>query len=170
MRKAIVTLSVLVFLVVAGFFALNYFNLQKETKLPEKPLMLGVITVEVYFNNNQKDPQSFNPEKVYPVEREIPYTQAVAKSALEELLKGPALSEQTQGYCTNINPGVKIQSLVVQNGVAKVDFDATLEAQVGGSARVQAIRAQITETLKQFPTIEQVIISVNGRTDDVLQP
>jgi len=35
---------------------------------------------------------------------------------------------------------------------------------------VTAIRAQITETLKQFPTVENVVISIDGRTEDILQP
>ena len=65
---------------------------------------------------------------------------------------------------------MRIQSLTIENSVAKVDFDEQLEFQVGGSCRVTAIRAQIRETLKQFPIIDSVIISINGRTEDVLQP
>ena len=41
---------------------------------------------------------------------------------------------------------------------------------VAGSCRVLAIRAQIESTLKQFPSIKKVVISVNGRTGEVLQP
>jgi spore germination protein GerM len=65
---------------------------------------------------------------------------------------------------------VRIQSLTIENGVAKVDFDEQLEFQVGGSCRVVAIRVQIIETLKQFPTVNSVIISINGRTEYILQP
>jgi spore germination protein GerM len=54
--------------------------------------------------------------------------------------------------------------------VAKVDFDERLGFQVGGSCRVSAIRAQITETLMQFSTVKSVVVSINGRTEDVLQP
>jgi len=45
-----------------------------------------------------------------------------------------------------------------------------LEFQVGGSCRVSAIRAEIIQTLKQFSTIKEVIISINNRTEDILQP
>jgi len=41
---------------------------------------------------------------------------------------------------------------------------------VAGSCRVGAIRAQIEETLKQFPTVQNVIISVNGNTENILEP
>lgn len=78
--------------------------------------------------------------------------------------------KKNQGFFTSINPGVKIQNIVIENGIAKVDFDEQLEFQVGGSCRVSAIRAQIIQTLKQFPTIKEVLISINGRIEDILQP
>lgn len=125
--------------------------------------------VKIYFNNNKLDPE-ISCNKVFPVEREVSKTVAVAKAALEQLLEGPTETERNQQYLTSINSGVKIQKLIIENNIAKVDFDETLEKAVGGSCRVSAIRAQITETLKQFPTIKSVIISINGRTEDVLQP
>jgi len=136
------------------------------------PVIFGkgeTMTVKIYFNNDKLDPE-FSCHKVFPVEREIPKTLAVARAALLELLKGPTEEEKARGFLTNINPGVKIQNLVIESGVAKVDFDEQLEFQVGGSCRVAAIRAEITETLKQFPTIKEVVISINGRREDILQP
>ena len=133
--------------------------------LPQTETMI----VKVFFNNDQLDPE-FSCNKVFSVERVAPKTEAVARVALEELLKGASESEQADGYLTSINPGVEIQSLVIENGVAYVDFSEQLEYQVGGSCRVSAIHAQITETLKQFPTVDEVLISVDGRTEDILQP
>lgn len=132
-----------------------------------------VMSVKVYFNNDQLDPE-YSCNKVFPVERVIPKTQAVARAALEELLKGPTEQEKQEGYFTNINQGVVIQSLTIDpptgGGTAKVDFNDQLEYQVGGSCRVAAIHAQIVETLKQFSTVQEVIVSINGRTEDILQP
>jgi len=130
---------------------------------------LEKITVKAFFNNSQLDPE-FSCNKVFSAEREIPKTQSVARAALEELLKGPTEQEKEQGFLTNINEGVEIQSLVIEEGTAMVDFNEQLEYQVGGSCRVAAIRAEITETLKQFETVSDVIISINGRTEDILQP
>jgi hypothetical protein len=142
----------------AEFIVPVNFNLNPNTSI-----------IKVYFNNSKLDPE-FSCNKVFPVEREIPKTEAIAKAALEELLKGPTQKEKNEGFFSNINSGVKIQRLVIENKKAKVDFDEQLEFQVGGSCRVAAIRAEITETLKQFPTIESVIISINNRTEDILQP
>ncbi|RJQ36354.1 hypothetical protein C4552_03645 [Candidatus Parcubacteria bacterium] len=127
------------------------------------------ITVKAFFNNSALDPE-FSCNRVFPVDRRIERTTAVARAALEELLGGPTGTEVQAGYFTSINPGVMIQSLTIANGVARVDFSNELERAVGGSCRVSAIRAQITETLKQFPTVSSVVLSIDGRTEDILQP
>ena len=78
--------------------------------------------------------------------------------------------EKAQGFYTNINPGTKIQSLITDaNGTARVDFSNEMET-TGGSCRVTEIRSEIDFTLKQFPTIKNVIISINGETETILQP
>jgi len=130
-----------------------------------------LMTVKVYFNT-PKSAQAldFDCKYVEPVERKIPKTAGVAKSALEELLKGPTEKEIAAGLYTSINSGVKIQKIEIYQGTAYVDFDSQLEFQVGGSCRVAAINSQIVETLKQFSTVKDVVISVDGRTEDVLQP
>jgi len=129
----------------------------------------ATMTVKVFFNNDRMDPE-FSCNKVFPVERVIPKTQAVARVALEELLKGPTEAEKSAGFLTSIPEGAKIQRLAIEEGVAKADFNEALEFQIGGSCRVSAIRAQITETLKQFPTVNEVVISIDSRTEDILQP
>lgn len=141
-----------------------------ELRVPVKyEVGVEAITVKAFFNNSALDPE-FSCNKVFPVERTVPKTQAVGRAALEELLKGVSDLEKDAGFFTSINSGVTIQSLTIENGVARVDFDEQLQFQVGGSCRVSAIRAEITETLKQFPTVQTVIISINGRTEDILQP
>lgn len=125
------------------------------------------MTVKAYFGNSSAGTEC---EKVVSVSREIPKTVATGRAALEELLEGPTASEKNSGYTTAINPGVKINSLTIENGVAKADFSEQLNMNVAGSCRVNAIRAQITETLKQFSSVNEVIISVNGNSEDILQP
>jgi len=164
-NKFLIIAIITPFLVAAG---LLYYISRATKEIPEPPKE-EFMTVKVFFNNDRMDPE-FSCNKVFPVEREILKTQAVARAALTELLKGPTEAEKAQGFFTSINPGVKIQELTIENGVARVDFDSQLEFQVGGSCRVSAIRAEITQTLKQFPTVSSVIISIDGRTEDILQP
>ncbi len=141
-----------------------------ELRVPIKyEVGVEAMTVKAYFNNSNMDPE-VSCNKVFSVERVVSKTEGVARAALIELLKGVTDAEKNAGFFTSINTGVKIQSLTIENGVAKVDFDEQLEAQIGGSCRVSAIRAEITETLKQFSTVSSVVISINGRTEDILQP
>jgi len=125
--------------------------------------------VKVFFNNSILDPE-ISCVNVFSINREIEKTPTVAKAAIEELLKGPTEAEKADGYNTSITRGVKLNSITIQNGTAFVDFDEKLEAQTGGSCRVGAITSQITETLKQFSSVQSVVISINGRTEDILQP
>ncbi|MEK9132159.1 MAG: GerMN domain-containing protein, partial [Patescibacteria group bacterium] len=147
----------------------NPSGLPKNDK-QERYIVHFLPTVKIFFNNDKFDPNLMDCSKVYPVNRSIKPTLEVARAALEALFKGLAVGERNLGYLTNLNSGVKIQTLKIENGVAKVDFSSELEKAVGGSCRTAAIRAQITETLKQFPTVREVIISINGRTEDILQP
>lgn len=128
-----------------------------------------MIKIKVYFNNSNLDPE-ISCNRVFPTEREVVKTSTLARATLNELLKGVSEEEKIQGFFTSINSDVIIQKLTIEDGVAKVDFNEQMEYQVGGSCRVSAIRAQITETLKQFPSVKEVIISVNGRIEDILQP
>ena len=123
-------------------------------------------TVKVFYNNLSLNAEC---EKTVATTRKVSTTPAIARAALDELIKGPTPSEKQNGYTTLINPDVKINSLTIDKGVATVDFSAELESNSGGSCRALGIRAQITETLKQFPTVQNVTITVNGNRD-ILQP
>lgn len=127
------------------------------------------LSVEVYFGNSEKGSDS-DCSQVFAVDRVIAKTEAVARAAIEELLKGPSQSEVDGGFFTTINSGVKIQKLVIENKVAKIDFSSELDENIGGSCRVTAIKSQIIQTLKQFSTISDVVISIDGRIEDILQP
>lgn len=144
-----------------------------ELKIPvqfEKPSDEEKMTLQVYFGNSQMNPQTADCSAVFPVKRQVPKTEAVAKAALEELLNGPTPDEKAEGYLTNINNGVTVNQITIENGIAKADFDEQLQYQVGGSCKVAAIHSQIDSTLKQFSTVKEVIISINGKTEDILQP
>lgn len=137
-------------------------------EIPVKFSQEKELTIKVFFGNEAHE--NISCSELDSRERKIPRTQATAKASIKQLLAGPTDEEQSLGYFTSINPNVKLQKISIENGIAYVDFDEQLDTNVGGSCRVTAIRAQITETLKQFPTINDVVISINGRTEDILQP
>lgn len=129
----------------------------------------GTQTVSVFFSGSDFGATT-ECNEVTAVTRTIPSTQAVARAAINELLKGPTPQEaQGNRVTTSIPEGVELNSIRVEDGTAFVDFSEELN-QVGGSCMVTAIRAQIEETLMQFSTVEDVVISVEGNVDEALQP
>ncbi len=137
------------------------------------PVRVGpdTMSLQVYFTTKRTGTEpNFDCTEVTSIARYVPKTQTPGRAALDELLKGPTPGERDLGYGTNIPEGVVIQRLTIGSGTAAVDFNAKLEEGVGGSCRVAAIRAQIMNTLKQFPTVQRVTISIDGRTEDILQP
>ncbi|MEW6610578.1 MAG: GerMN domain-containing protein [Patescibacteria group bacterium] len=128
-------------------------------------------TMQVYFGNTNKNPGTLDCSLVFGVDRVVPKVPQIAREALAALLKGPTQEEKEEGYFTSINDGVVVEKMAVDaQGVARAEFSPRLEEAVGGSCRVAAIHAQIEKTLKQFPTIKEVVISIDGRTEDILQP
>lgn len=133
--------------------------------------------VDLYFVDDVQDLQRLG--------RNIPKTQAVASAALQELFWGLDPSDLT-GFTTAIpkpeevlgymarestwGPRVTLRGLVISNGVASVNLSREIDAYGGGSARVGAIYKQIEATLKQFSSVKEIKLAVEGKTDGILQP
>ena len=128
------------------------------------------MNLKLFFSNREKNPNMADCTLVFPVTRSVPFTLAVGHASLEALLVGPTDDEKKEGFRTLIPEGVTIQSLRIENSTAYVDFSDKLDSGVSGSCNVSAIVAQISETLKQFETVNKVVISINGETETILQP
>lgn len=129
-----------------------------------------LMTVQVYFSNFYQNKDMIDCSLVYPVERVIPFRKAVETAALNELLRGISMEESNDGFYSNIPVGTIWNSVDITNGVARVDFNDKLDEGVGGSCWTEAIRSQIEATLKQFDSVNEVIISINGDSELILQP
>lgn len=156
------------------FSADNPSGLPQYERSVEMPIKFyptaDTTLVKVFFSNEKMNPNIQDCSLVFPVERLIDKTPAVGQRALELLLAGPYANEKAAGFTTVINSGTRLNSLKIVDGVAYADFDKTLGDKVGGSCLVTMIRAQITETLKQFPTVKSVVISIDGNSEEILQP
>lgn len=142
-----------------------------SVEIPIRFTKTETMEVKAFFNKEGTNfDVAYECSGVTPVLRVVTKTTASARASLLELLKGPTSVERKSGYSTSIPEGVVIQKLEIKNGIAYVDFNSALQTGVGGSCRVLAIRSQIENTLKQFATIKSVVISIDGRTEDILQP
>jgi hypothetical protein len=159
-----------------GYLVLKKDNPSGEPQNDDQlilPIMFNQdsMSVKVFFTTSQTAGENdFDCKYLEAVSKQVPKSPGVARSALLALLEGPSAEDKDNGFDTAINQNVKINSLTIVDGVAKIDFDEQIQYQVGGSCRVASIREQIEQTLKQFPSIKSVIISVNGELESALQP
>lgn len=153
----------------------NYSGNEKQTydqilstfKFTNSDASNETTKVEVFFGRTGDGTAEC--DETGSVVRIISKTVSVGTAALEELLRGPTTEEKGIGYTTSIPSGSKLNSLVIINGEARADFNATTESG-GGSCSMAARTNQITRTLLQFPTVKTVKLSIDGRTEDIFQP
>jgi len=125
--------------------------------------------VNIYLSNSKMGSDE-DCSKVFPVTRKILNAETFGPGALEALLKGLNLEDKENGYSTAINDNVLVQKFEILNKVAFVDFNSGFNEGVAGSCRVEAIVAQIENTLNNLSDIDSVVISVNGKTEGILEP
>jgi len=84
-----------------------------------------------------------------------------ARTILEKLLEGPTEQERE-----------RLNTIRIDDKTVFVDFSKELQNYGGGSLNAICIRGQIEKTLEQFPSIKEVVITVEGKgeEDGVLQP
>ncbi len=126
--------------------------------------------VKLFFSNIKEDPGVVDCAKVFSLSREIQYDEQPVAGALRQLVAGLTEAEMKEGFVNNLPEAVKVQKIELLDGVLTVDFNQALQQGVGGSCRVIAIRSQIIETLKQFEGIKEVVISIDGEKEAILQP
>jgi len=126
---------------------------QEGSKSAEQPLNLAVYYLKI------TDKDAYLVREVH----QVPYTQEVAKAALEELVKG---NPTTIGATRVLPPETKIKGIAVKDGIASVDFSSeVLKANVGAAGEALGIQS-IVNTLTEFPEIKQVSFLVEGKLDE----
>ncbi len=98
-------------------------------------------------------------EDIVPVEKEIELVNGIEESAIKALVE--EVSEDSE-YQNSIPEGTRLLSFQLDGGLAVLDFSEEIQPP-GGSAWVSAIRDQITETLTQFDSVDEVDILVDGQ-------
>jgi len=110
------------------------------------------------------------------VEREVVFSdvaEELMRSALSVLVQGPSADEVEAGLSSPFNEGTVVNSVVMNEGVVTADFNEQFDFQMGGSARVMAMRQSVEQTLRQFLSDESVTfrLTINhGEREAVLEP
>lgn len=120
--------------------------------------------VDVFFVQ-RADPEAGDCTAVTSLSRQVEGP-GVLRGALTELLKGPTAAEKADGYTSIFGPATTgtLNDVEIDAGIAHVDLadfrDEVSEASTscGSTAMLTALDA----TVLQFPTIEQVVYSLDG--------
>ncbi|MBC7254326.1 MAG: GerMN domain-containing protein [Actinobacteria bacterium] len=118
------------------------------------------ITLTLYFIKSE--PSDFY---LVAVKRTIPYTTAVARAAMEELIKGPS---EGNGLLAAFPSTVKVLDVSVKDGICTVDLSKEVlidKAKEGGAGAAMEGLAltSIANTLTEFPTVQKVRLLIEGR-------
>lgn len=135
------------------------------TPLPTELPGSQKITLRIFFNNSSRNQES-DCRKVYPVNRQVTKTTAVAKAALNELFAGPTTAEKAEGYSSFFSSATKniLKSVKVEEETAYVNLTdiRPIIPNASTSCGSAQFLAEVETTLKQFPTIKKVIFAING--------
>jgi spore germination protein GerM len=138
-----------------------------------QPTDASKMFVTVYLSNTLKDPNASDCGRVFPLEKETAKREgAPIVNTVLALLEPLTAEEKEAGYVSTIPEGTFLNNVRISDSkVATVNFFGNLN-KAAGSCAVTAIRAQITETLLQFNSIDSVIICIDGNCnqDEILQP
>ena len=128
------------------------------------------MTLKIYFLNEKFDPNLEDCRKVYAVERKIPKTKAVAKTALEEFFKGVTAPESAKGYVSFTPEETKdiFKSIKIKNKTAYINFNKVVYEQLGSATTScgGGFFSSIEKTLFQFPNIKKVFYAIEGSPRD----
>lgn len=93
----------------------------------------------------------------------------VYRAALDALLLGPTDAERSRGIVTALPKTTMVRAVAADaDGVVTADFDAKLFVGANECTR-QAMVAQVSNTLRQFPEVRDVVVTVNGVRSNLLQ-
>lgn len=115
----------------------------------------GKTTVTIYYLVEGSSDLFLAPER-----HKVAKTEAIARAALDELLHGTA---QDEDHTMPFPKAAKVNSVVIKDKLATVDWNAGVLEGSGGS-EVEALAIQsIVYTLTEFPTISTVRFTVEGK-------
>ncbi|MDR3543855.1 MAG: N-acetylmuramoyl-L-alanine amidase [Desulfosporosinus sp.] len=129
----------------------------------EGPPSVSKDTYKLYFLNSDL-------ESLVPEDRQISRSvwtkldlSQKAKLVLGELIEGPLSDTSVR----TIAPKTKILSLIIQNGIATIDFSEDIQENYPGGALTEDMTIKsIVWSMTQIPGINGVSILINGETGD----
>lgn len=115
--------------------------------------------VKVYFMYIGTDGTESN---IRPLKREVPAA-APLFPAIAAMLTPPTEAEQKLGYESAGYGDMKLDSVTLKKGIARIDFSREIRADYNpGDLQTLYFENAVIKTAKQFPAVKKVVVCVNG--------
>lgn len=96
------------------------------------------------------------------VSRTIPTIETPIMIAISELMNGPNVSEQMEGYSTEIPEGTRARDIDIEGKTAIIDFNSKLASHSGDNKEIKKMLAQIVYTATSIKGIKEVLFKIQG--------
>lgn len=103
---------------------------------------------------------------LFATQRTEPFDPGIGAAAVRALLAGPSEAEEAAGVSTAVPDGTSLLGVTIENGLATVDLSGEYESG-GGSASMFVRLAQLTYTLTQFASVDEVTFTLEGEPVEV---
>ena len=103
-----------------------------------------------------------------PVKRDLPVSNSPLQDALEELMRGPSVSEEKQGLITLIPANTRILNTFVRGSTAYISFNEDFLFNTYGVEGYAGQRKQIVLTATEFSNVKDVQILIDGKPVEYL--
>jgi spore germination protein GerM len=127
----------------------------------------ATTTLKVYFGKEDLGEGDAACSRVAAVVRQVPRTQRVARAALQELFRGPTPKERAEGYRSWFSEDTRaiLKDVRIEGRTAYVDLHDLRQLIPGATSSCGSAEffAQVEATLKQFPTVERVVLAIEGQ-------
>lgn len=142
----------------AGFLMIIFFIMSSVIFVhAQKSSDLKEVNVYVYFLGTE----GLN-DDILPLKRMVSAS-APLRPAIEEMLKEPTEDEQKLGYVSTGYGDLKLVSVKIKRGTARIDFKRTISDDYNpGDLQTLAFESAVKKTAMQFSAVKKVIVCVNG--------
>lgn len=127
----------------------------------------NIRMINVFWAFNWSTTEGCPSSMIDKISRYVSTDEDVARSAIEELIKGPTSTESYAHFWSGFSKNFTLDSFDVKNGVATVELSTSLnvesDAWKDGSCGKEVAKKQLYYTLGQFPYIEKIIYKINGK-------
>ena len=136
--------------------AMLIFAIMSSAQRPSEPETREVNVYFMFIGTDGGD------SKILPLKRRVS-SAAPLLPAIAAMLEAPTEAEQKLGYVSASYGDMKIDSVKLVKGQARVDFSRVIRTDYNpGDLQTLYFEEAVTKTAKQFPAVKKVMVCVNG--------